>query len=291
MSIHSYWAQVFVLPKHVLHTVESICRAFLWQGTYFSSKPGYVAWGRVCSAKKEGGLGIRNVQIWNIAALGKYVWAIAKKQDSLWVRWVNAIYIKGGNWWEYQPRADSVKKVYQQLLQHTQHVSWCSAVWNRSSILKTRVICWLMLQGRLQTRTRLCKFGVCDTTSCLFCDSHEETHVHLFFDCLYSRKCLLEVKQWLGIPVNIVRYMALMRWIHWKSRGCKFQKHVMYAAINATVYTIWRARNEVLWNQKLPTVTHTVRFVQQSVIDRMQQLGIPRISSRVQDWWQSKMLV
>ncbi|XP_021837040.1 uncharacterized protein [Spinacia oleracea] len=148
-----------------------------------------------------------------------------------------------------------------------------------------------MLQGRLQTRTRLCKFGVCDTTSCLFCDSHEETHVHLFFDCLYSRKCLLEVKQWLGIPVNIVRYMALMTWIHWKGRGCKFQKHVMYAAINATVYTIWRARNEVLWNQKLPTVTHTVRFVQQSVIDRMQQLGIPRISSRVQDWWQSKMLV
>ncbi|XP_056695311.1 uncharacterized protein [Spinacia oleracea] len=30
MSIHSYWAQVFVLPKYVLNTVETICRAFLW---------------------------------------------------------------------------------------------------------------------------------------------------------------------------------------------------------------------------------------------------------------------
>ncbi|XP_056698158.1 uncharacterized protein [Spinacia oleracea] len=43
LSIHSYWAQVFILPKHVLKNVEAICRAFLWQGTYFCSKPGYVA--------------------------------------------------------------------------------------------------------------------------------------------------------------------------------------------------------------------------------------------------------
>lgn len=94
---------MFVLPKHFLKIVEAICRAFLWQGTYFSSKPGYAAWEKVCAAKKEGGLGIRNIQVWNIAALGKFVWEIARKQDTMWVRWVNAIYVKGENWWGYQP--------------------------------------------------------------------------------------------------------------------------------------------------------------------------------------------
>lgn len=31
-----YWAQVFVLPKKVLHEIEQVCRTFLWHGVYFS---------------------------------------------------------------------------------------------------------------------------------------------------------------------------------------------------------------------------------------------------------------
>lgn len=78
-----------------------------------------------------------------------------------------------------------------------------------------------------------------------------------------------KVKQWLGIPESIVNYMGLIRWIHWKNKCYKFQKLVMYAVVNATLYEASRVRNEVIWNQKLPTVAHTFGFVQQSVIDRM----------------------
>lgn len=34
------------------------------------------------------------MKVWNKAALLKLLWALAFKQDKLWVRWVNAYYIK-----------------------------------------------------------------------------------------------------------------------------------------------------------------------------------------------------
>ncbi|XP_062100393.1 uncharacterized protein LOC133806289 [Humulus lupulus] len=32
LSIHSYWAQIMVLPKKLLKDIDAICRAFLWKG-------------------------------------------------------------------------------------------------------------------------------------------------------------------------------------------------------------------------------------------------------------------
>ncbi|XP_021852485.1 uncharacterized protein [Spinacia oleracea] len=237
----------------------------------------------------------------------------------MWVRWVNAIYVKGENWWGYQPKADSgwywrkicavkeqlkqyydessfaqlpkysVKKVYQQMVVHHQKLPWCHAVWCRAAVPKHRVICWVMVHGRLQTRSRLQKLGICDTSMCLICDSHEETHPHLFFECCYSKACLVEIKKWLGIPGHIVHYMGLIRWIQWKSKGSNFQKKVLYTAVNAVVYAIWKVRNDALWNNKVPTVLHTFNFVKQSVIDRIQCIGMPD-SDTVQQWWQEKIV-
>lgn len=39
--------------------------------------------------------GVKNVLLWNKAFLGKYVRNIANKNDSLWLRWINHIYMKG----------------------------------------------------------------------------------------------------------------------------------------------------------------------------------------------------
>ena len=73
MSIHVYWAQVFVLPRKILKEVEKMCRAYLWSGDAYSAKPGNVAWSQVCVPKREGGLGLRKIQDWNVVAMGRYV--------------------------------------------------------------------------------------------------------------------------------------------------------------------------------------------------------------------------
>lgn len=64
---------------------------------------------------------------------------------------------------------------YNWLLRNTEHVPWCSWVWNRSNVPNHSFICWLTAQQKLKTRDRLVKFGICTKTSFLFCDGDFET--------------------------------------------------------------------------------------------------------------------
>ena len=74
-----------------------MCRAYLWTGEFYSGKAGYVARENVCTPNQAGGLGIKKIHEWNIAAFGKYVWAIGVKKDNLWIKWINEVYIKNSN--------------------------------------------------------------------------------------------------------------------------------------------------------------------------------------------------
>ncbi|KAJ8422893.1 LOW QUALITY PROTEIN: hypothetical protein Cgig2_025984 [Carnegiea gigantea] len=44
-------------------------------------RPTLVAWQDVCIPKKNGGLGLKNLKIWNKACIAKLVWAVARKKD------------------------------------------------------------------------------------------------------------------------------------------------------------------------------------------------------------------
>lgn len=105
LSICTYWMQIVILPKSVISRINQICRNYLWQGNADGGKAGYVKWDKVCTTKKYGGLGIRDLSLWNALAVGKIIWQIAEKADTLWVRWVHSVYIKDTDWWTYQPPA------------------------------------------------------------------------------------------------------------------------------------------------------------------------------------------
>lgn len=58
-----------------------------------------VSWDSVCLPKPEGGLGFRRLHDWNVAAMTKYIWALAKKADTLWIKWVHMFVIKTKCMW------------------------------------------------------------------------------------------------------------------------------------------------------------------------------------------------
>lgn len=97
MSISSYWCQIFIIPLCVIKQINVVCRAFLWHGDSYNTKPGNVRWSEVCRPKSEGGLGIRNLGTWNEAAVGKIAWHIYSLHESLWVKWIHDVNRKGGN--------------------------------------------------------------------------------------------------------------------------------------------------------------------------------------------------
>ncbi|XP_060960653.1 uncharacterized protein LOC133031221 [Cannabis sativa] len=100
--VNSVLSQVMLLPKKVIKEIESICKAFLWKGQHMMIGARQIAWENVCQSKIAAGIGFKKVADWNKAAVFKYVWAIATKEDNLWVKWIHSVYIKGKDWWSYE---------------------------------------------------------------------------------------------------------------------------------------------------------------------------------------------
>ncbi|GLT98506.1 hypothetical protein SLE2022_160080 [Rubroshorea leprosula] len=65
-----------------------------------------VAWDEVCLPRKEGGLGVKQLEYWNKAALSKLVWTICTNQRSLWVRWAREVLSRGESFWRAQCPTD-----------------------------------------------------------------------------------------------------------------------------------------------------------------------------------------
>ncbi|XP_057250103.1 uncharacterized protein LOC130591185 [Beta vulgaris subsp. vulgaris] len=215
--------KVFILPQQVLHIITQVCRSFLWSGQYFTLEAGNVAWEKICTPKSAGGLGFRDIFKWNIACLGRYVWAISTKQDSVWFKWVHSVYLKGGDWWEYTPntssswywrklcqvkeqlkqsftqaeirnmRQYSVKHVYEVLMGEQERVYWDRVIWNRMNLPKHRFISWSAIQGKLQTTAKLVVMGISNSDTCLLCGSYKEDHSHHFFKCVPIQSSMSEI--------------------------------------------------------------------------------------------------
>lgn len=102
LNMLSYWASILILPKRVLDGVIAVCWNYLWDGKPVYSRSPPIAWEIICMRKDQGGLGFHDSYIWNIAFMGKYIWNIVNQNESLWLRWVNHVYLKGKNWKRYK---------------------------------------------------------------------------------------------------------------------------------------------------------------------------------------------
>ncbi|XP_056687639.1 uncharacterized protein [Spinacia oleracea] len=249
MALQNYWAQIMILPKSIFKVVNGICRSFLWKGTTDSSVPGKVAWNTVCKSKKEGGLGLTNLRMWNIATMGKHDYS--PKSDDSWY-WRAICQIKDlmkQHITENQLMAISkysIKKAYLKLMGPAPVQYRTTAVWGRLGQPKHRFIIWLALLGRLNTKDRLMKICVTTDNTCLLCGIAIEDHKHLFSGCPFSERCWHQIGLWLGIRCTR-NLPELVNWLH-KRSVTKFRKEVIYAVVMCTVYHIWKERNNALWN-------------------------------------------
>ncbi|GJY35773.1 RNA-directed DNA polymerase, eukaryota, reverse transcriptase zinc-binding domain protein [Tanacetum coccineum] len=83
-SIHMYWASVFLLPITVIKDINKLLKNFLWSQNDTTKGKAKVAWSTICNPKDQGGLGLKDLQVWNQALLSKHVWNIAGLKESLW---------------------------------------------------------------------------------------------------------------------------------------------------------------------------------------------------------------
>ncbi|GJU59704.1 RNA-directed DNA polymerase, eukaryota, reverse transcriptase zinc-binding domain protein [Tanacetum coccineum] len=49
--------------------------------------------------KSQGGLGLKDLGVWNTTMIAKHLWHLATNKQSLWVKWVNVVKLKGKSIW------------------------------------------------------------------------------------------------------------------------------------------------------------------------------------------------
>ncbi|KAJ9561524.1 hypothetical protein OSB04_006684 [Centaurea solstitialis] len=98
-SLQLYWMAVFVFPSSVLHELESIFRSFLWSQGDSAQGKCRIAWNVLCCPRECGGLGFKNLSIWNRALIAKNMWDILTSRPTLWVSWVRSLNIHSSNFW------------------------------------------------------------------------------------------------------------------------------------------------------------------------------------------------
>ena len=98
-SYQVYWSSLFILPASVVSRIESTLSAFLWKGSSLQTTGAKVAWETICYPTAEGGLGIKQLAVWNKAAMLKHLWRLITDKSSLWTAWAHINLLKGNSIW------------------------------------------------------------------------------------------------------------------------------------------------------------------------------------------------
>ncbi|GKV19324.1 hypothetical protein SLEP1_g29604 [Rubroshorea leprosula] len=121
-SIPVYYFSTLKAPKKVINLLSLIQRRFLWGGSEENKRISWVGWDSVCKSKEEGGLGVKNLGIFNVALLGKWRWRLLEEENALWRRVIEAKYkvnrinewrggewdVHGSSWWKELWRLDTM---------------------------------------------------------------------------------------------------------------------------------------------------------------------------------------
>ncbi|GJW12946.1 zinc knuckle CX2CX4HX4C containing protein [Tanacetum coccineum] len=175
-SMHIYWASVLILPTRILLDLKQLMRGFIWcQGNIRKGKA-KVIWDVVCLPKKEGGLGIRKLDVFNEALMISHIWSLLNQKESLWVRWIHAYKLNGKAFGIPLSDIVSSRDIHRAGLNMGTMIkeSICNGQWRWSSE-------WFMKYHSL---------AVINVPSvmpnCPLCGSQPDSHDHLFFECAFS---------------------------------------------------------------------------------------------------------
>jgi len=95
----------FDLTKELCDQISAMVCRYWWNQQEGQHKIHWLSWENLMKPKREGGLGFRDVHVFNLAMLAKQGWRLCKNPDSLCARILQAKYYPGVSCLEAKPRA------------------------------------------------------------------------------------------------------------------------------------------------------------------------------------------
>lgn len=82
-SIPVYYMAVMLLPTKTTNDLKALMRKFFWGKIDRQRFMSFIAWAKICQPFDQGGLGIRDIKLFNEALVLKAVWQVASNSDRL----------------------------------------------------------------------------------------------------------------------------------------------------------------------------------------------------------------
>ncbi|XP_071694714.1 uncharacterized protein [Rutidosis leptorrhynchoides] len=168
------------------------------------------------------------------------------------------------------------KSAWETLRSHAPQVRWYHVIWFSKCIPRHAFIAWLLMNEKLKTHDKMRAWDLNGSNNgplvCSLCKLQQDSHDHLFFECMYSNQVWHMIKRYITIPGISDKWKIIVeRLIPFAQRKVA---RVMVTKIlfSATVYYIWLERNSRLFKgeardpKKLVDIIHgTVRLKLMSV--------------------------
>ena len=121
----TYSMGIFKILKTLCDPMNSILTKYWWEKTKDERKIHWINWKKLCTSKKNGGMGFHDIQAFNLALLAKQAWRLTHNTLSLFYRVYKSRYFPmcsfmdadlGNNppfvWWSLLAARISLKKAH-----------------------------------------------------------------------------------------------------------------------------------------------------------------------------------
>jgi len=162
--------------------------------------------------------------------------------------------------WKHSKFGDlSLKDAYSFKLQNCQDLNWAKLIWNADVPPSKSVFVWRLMHQKVPTDENLKLRGCQSPSMCNLCFNNEESSFHTFFACPFAVK----IWSWFANTLNLTLQFTNMEDM-WKicdrnwSPQCKV---VIVAALINLLNTIWYARNQARFNDKIITWQSAISLI------------------------------
>ncbi|XP_039052012.1 uncharacterized protein LOC120193638 [Hibiscus syriacus] len=260
-----------------------------------------VSWDFICFSKVEGGLGIKNTEIWNQACSIDLIRKILEGDGSLWVAWLKSYVFKDQDFWNFVAGFNvswSVNRIlklrsitltilsssgylrlndiWKSICIKREKVPWQNLIWFPMHIPKFSLIAWMSLLNRLPTRDRLLKIGISTDGTYVNCSNDQETRNHLF--C----QCSLVVRLWSSVLMLNGLKNASSTWEEMVTRASSTWKGksllitILKIAWTAYIYTLWEERNRRIFQGRHRSTDELLKIIIEAVRIQLKGKNINR---------------
>ena len=174
--------------------------------------------------------------------------------DKLWWRDINGTFnefLVGVAWNGIRPREAEVV--------------WASVVWFANCIPRHAFILGLVFKRKLKTQDVLRQWDVHGSNNlallCPLCDLQQDSHEHLFFECMFSSQVWSSVKTKAGLHLVSDVWSSIVNGILPFANKRSINSVVARLVLAASVYYVWQERNSRLFKQKKKSKEQVVDLI------------------------------